>query len=107
MNSKLYYSSIEFSYTETHSDYNHFEGGFVYCFVVAENSEEVFSRIEHALGLQHLKINVVEFILPYDLRTHWDTKELTAHYRKLSKKASISKNVVFDDFYSYKRKNIE
>src|SRR5687767_3512596 len=103
MESKVYWSSIEYKYGEPSDNPEKLIGGFTYVFIKAFDVRDALEKITESLdriGLQPIEI---EFLSPYDKATEWETSKETKHYRKLFMDAQNSTKVVFDDFYAFEK----
>ena len=101
MNSQIYWSSIEYTYSSNSSQSKKLKGGFVYAFVKALNSEDALCKVTEELINQDILVKKVEFILPYDIMTRWETKEQQKNFMQLYKKSQSSNEVLFDTFYAF------
>lgn len=94
---KIYWSSIEYSY----SDNKDLKGGFVYAFIKAFDAREALKKLLPAFDEKGMVPIEIEFIMPYDVETEWETAKETSNFLKLNKAALKSDEVVFDVFYAY------
>jgi hypothetical protein len=101
MNSDIYWSSIEYSYTSKSSQTGKLKGGFVYAFVKALNSEDALSKVTEELKRRDIEVKEVEFVSTYDTKTEWETEEQVNNFMELYKGAQSYNEVIFDTFYAY------
>ena len=101
MSNKVYWTGIEYSYAPSSKHYGALKGGFVYCFVRANDCREVLDRVTEEMDNQEMIPTAFEFISPYN-NIEWETQEESAHYQILSSEALKSDKVVFDDYYAFK-----
>jgi hypothetical protein len=92
---KVYWSSVEYSY----SGKKNLKGGFVYAFVRAFDVREVLAKLLAAK--KKMTPVEIEYIMPYDVDTEWETPEETSKFLELNNAALKSNEVIFDDFYAY------
>lgn len=103
MESKIYWSGIEYEYNENSVEYKKLKGGFVYAFIKSNDVREALEIILSELNKNHLLPSTIEFVSPYEKEMEWETSKETSHYTKLYKTALKSSVVVFDDFYAYEK----
>ncbi len=101
MNSKIYWTGIEYNYDENSPEYGKLKGGFVYGFVKAFDVREALEKLLNKLKNEKLVPKEVEFVSPYDEQMEWETKEETSRYNQLFEEAKSLNQVIFDDFYAY------
>lgn len=94
---KVFWTSIEYSYLDDKS----LKGGFVYAFVKAFDVKEALAKLLAVFTKKKMIPNEIEYIMPYDSSTEWETSEETSKFLKLYNKASKIDDVVFDTFYAY------
>lgn len=97
----IYWSSIEFSYTNSSKSKRNLKGGFVYCLVKAFDARDAIDKIESALKSQNLISIKTDYISVYDINMEWETEEQTKNFIRLYNLAQNNSDVIFDDFYSY------
>lgn len=103
MPTKIYWTSIEYTYNKKSTEYKNLKGGFVYAFIKAN---DVRDALENFLGeLRALNLNPVEieFIKPYNKALEWETPADTKHFLSLFKAANKSTNAIFSEFIAFKR----
>ena len=101
MESKIFWSSIEFGYDKDSPDFEKLIGGFVYVFVKSFDVIEALEKIQKAFSERNLIPIEVEYISPYNPELEWENEEDHKNYLELSDFAFRTGLVVFDDFYSY------
>jgi len=101
MNKNVYWSGIEYIYTQNSLEYNKLKGGFVYAFVSAKDKNIALNKIKMELRNIHLTPVDIEFISLYDRDTKWNNEEQTKHYFDLFNESQKSNQVFFDTFYAY------
>jgi len=101
---KVYWTSVEYEYSEKTEEYGTLEGGFAFAFVNAFDVLEALDRVLEALKKQGLLPIKVEFVSPYETDFEWESKEQTEHYFGLYMEARGSKDVILDDFYAYEKR---
>jgi hypothetical protein len=94
---KVYWSSIEYTY----SSKKNLKGGFVYVFVKAFDVREALAKLLAAFDEKKMTPNEIEYIMPYDVDTEWETSKQTSKFLELNNAALKSDEVIFDDFYAY------
>lgn len=102
-NLKVYWSSIEYIYTNNNSKNIKLKGGFVYCFVSARDAKDAIKKFELALNSMDIAIKSIDFVSTYDLDMEWETKEQTTNFINIFKTAEKTDKVIFDDFYAYQK----
>ncbi|RYE43219.1 MAG: hypothetical protein EOP48_23035 [Sphingobacteriales bacterium] len=102
MNSlKIYWTGIEYNYSNTSPQFGKLAGGFVYGFVKALDATEALNKFKDELTHQHIDVKEVEFISPYDIEMEWETEEQANRYIQLYREAESLNQVVLDDFYAF------
>jgi hypothetical protein len=104
METKIYWSSIEYKYTKPLSKSNKLIGGFVYVFINATNAKEALKKILDDLKLQGIIPIEIEFTKLYE-DIKWKSSKENKHYRSLIEEAKNTENPVYDVFYAYKNNN--
>ena len=94
---KVYWSSVEYSY----SGKKNLKGGFVYAFVKAFDVREALAKLLAAFDVKKMTPVEIEYIMPYDIDTEWETPEETSKFLEINNVALKSDEVIFDDFYAY------
>ena len=102
-NLKIYWTSMEYSYSKQSAEYKKLAGGFVYGFVKAFDEKEALKKFTEELNHQYIEIKEVEFISLYDIKTVWETEEQTRRFIQLYEEAETSNEVFFDTFYAYEK----
>jgi len=100
---KVYWASIEYTFSKEAQDYGKFSGGFVYAFVNALDVRDALEKVLLSLEQQALVPLDIEFIMPYDKNMEWEKETDTAHYLHMCARASKSEEVLFDVFYDYEK----
>ena len=100
---QVYWASTEYLYTKESSSYGELKGGCVYAFVKAFDAREALNRITSELEKLMLRPIMIEFISPYDQNMEWEDDDMTNHFRGILMEANDSDDVLFDDFYAYKK----
>lgn len=94
---KVYWSSVEYLY----SGKKNLNGGFVYAFVKAFDVREAFAKLLAVFDEKKMIPVEIEYIMPYDIETEWETPEETFKFLELNSAALKSNEVIFDNFYAY------
>lgn len=94
---KVYWSSVEYSY----SGKKNLKGGFVFAFVKAFDVREALAKLLAALDENKMTPVEIEYIMPYDIDTEWESPEETSKFLDINNVALKSDEVIFDDFYAY------
>lgn len=97
----IYWSSIEYHYTQGAKEFGDLEGGILYVFVKATDVREALEKYLAAFKANNMSPIEVEFISPYDERTEWENPEATKHYIELYKQALHTGEVIFDEASTY------
>ena len=100
---QVYWTSVEFDIINP-ADYEDCVGGFVYLFFKAKDVQDAMVIIKESLEEEGLKINLIEFVCPYD-ETPWDSEEDQLLYDALAKEAKDSSEVVWDQISAYESKD--
>ena len=100
---RIFWTSIEYTYNSEQSSNKGLVGGFVYAFVSSTEDNEARSKFLSALGQQQMTVKEVDFITPYLDNTEWENEEQTKHYKSLFADAKKTDNVIFDTFYGYEK----
>ncbi|MBC5774899.1 hypothetical protein H8S95_12555 [Pontibacter sp. KCTC 32443] len=103
MESKVYWSSIEYKYGDASDNPEKLKGGFAYVFIKAFDVRDALEKISESLDRKGLHPIEIEFISPYDKETEWETSKETKHYKRLFVEALNSSDVVYDDLYAYEK----
>jgi len=100
----IFWSSIEYHYSDKSSDFKKLDGGFVYVFIKSFDVREALDLILESLDKQNLVPFNIEFISPYDKEIDWESIDQSNHYLELYNVANNSSDVIYDDFYAYEKK---
>ena len=100
---QVYWTSVEFDIINP-ADYENCVGGFVYLFFKATDVQDAMVTIQNSLEGEDLKINLIEFVCPYD-EIPWDSQEDQILYDGLAKEAKNSSDVVWDQISAYESKD--
>ncbi len=100
---RIFWTSIEYTYSTEHSSNEGLLGGFVYAFVSSTDDNDARSKFLSALIQQQIIAKEVNFITPYPDNTEWENEEQTRHYMTLFEDAKKTEDVIFDTFYSYEK----
>lgn len=98
MESRIYWSGIEYKYEEKETNKL---GGFVYVFLKAKDVRNALELILSGLKAKELIPLDVEFVSVYDEETEWENTKQKEHYLNLYKSALKSSKIEFDNFYAY------
>ena len=103
MTTKIYWTSIEYSYDENSTESKKLKGGFVYAFIKANDVRDALENFLGELTVLNLIPVEIEFVKPYDKAQEWETPEDTKRHLSLYRQAKKSTNAVFGEFYAYER----
>ena len=101
METKVYWSAIEYAYLEGNTNYGKLKGGFVYVFLSAFDARKALELILKELEQLRLSPVEIEFISQYDKEMEWETQVETAKYFTLYDEAKTSGRPIFDAFYAF------
>lgn len=102
--SRIYWTSVEFTLKSTHKDFGEVKGGFVYAFVKSIDEKEAHNKFAAELDSHQLIPTEFEYIEPYE-DIEWGNYNDEKYYKSLVEETNSSMNVILDDFYMYE--NIE
>ena len=102
-NQKIYWSGIEYIYSDSSPESGKLIGGFVYGFVKAIDKKEALNKFADVLKRNSIVIKNVEFIKLYEIGTQWETIEQTNSFIKIYEEAQDSEQPIFDTFYAYEK----
>jgi hypothetical protein len=100
---RIFWTSIEYTYNSEHSPNEGLVGGFVYAFVSSTDDNEARNKFLSALRQQQMTAKEVDFITPYPDNTEWENEEQTKHFKTLFEDAKKTEHVIFDTFYAYEK----
>ncbi len=100
---RIFWTSIEYTYNSEQSSDDGLVGGFVYAFVNSTDDNEARNKFLSALAQQQMTAKEVDFITPYLDSTEWENEEQTKHYKTLFEDAKKTEDVIFDTFYAYEK----
>ncbi len=103
MTTKIYWTSIEYSYDENSTESKKLKGGFVYAFIKANDVRDALESFLGELRELNLIPVEIEFVKPYDKALEWETPEDTKRYLSLFREAKKSANAIFGEFYAFER----
>jgi hypothetical protein len=88
-NQRIYWTSIEYTYTPQSSRSGKVAGGFVYGFVKASDEREALNKFIEQLKHQGIDVKEVEFISWYDINTKWETEEQTNNFMAFIRRLNL------------------
>lgn len=97
----VYWSNVEYVYDENSEEFEKLKGGFVYVFVNSFDAKEAMEKILKAFENEKLNPFHIEFIMPYDEETEFETNKEKEDILELFNQAKSSNDVVFDNFFTY------
>ena len=103
MEKKIYWSSIEYSYSKNSKEAEKLKGGFVYALIKAYDAREALEKIQSALDNENMIPIEIEYISPYDVNMEWEEEDQTSHFNGLYEEAGKKSDVIFDEFYAYEK----
>jgi hypothetical protein len=103
MTTKIYWTSIEYSYDEKSTESKKLKGGFVYAFIKAKDVRDALEGFLVELRELNLSPVEIEFVKPYDKALEWETPADTKRYLSLFREAKKSTNAIFGEFYAFER----
>lgn len=103
METKIFWTGIEYVYIEGSVEFGQLKGGFVYAFIKAFDVRDALDKLCIELRNRKLKSIEIEFVSPYDEDLEWETDKLTNHYIDMYREASNGTEIIFDDFHAYEQ----
>jgi len=97
---KIYWTSVEFTLKQTHTDFKKVKGGFVYAFVKAVDQSEALIKFKTELDNIQLIPTEFEFVNHYK-DVEWTNEKQEKHFQMIIEEANRGLDVVLDDFYMF------